>query len=80
MPLWRVLRLNLKEWWVIIFGLLGAVANGSIWPMFALLFGEILEVFMRPADQVIAGTHLWAGLFILLGIVSGFGVFLKVLS
>lgn len=77
-PLWRVLKLNLKEWWIIILGLLGALMNGAIWPMFALLFGEILKVFMRPADQVIGGTHLWGALFIALGVISGLGVFLKV--
>lgn len=59
-------------------GLLGSLINGSIWPLFALLFGEILGVFARPADEVLSATHLWAGLFIVLGVVSGVGVFLKV--
>ena len=74
----RVIKLNAREWWIIIIGLLGAAVNGSIWPLFALLFGEILEVFARPADEILDGIHLWAGLFIILGIVSGVGVFLKV--
>lgn len=74
----RVIKLNAREWWIIIIGLLGAAVNGSIWPLFALLFGEILEVFARPADEILDGIHVWAGLFIVLGIVSGAGVFLKV--
>ena len=78
MSLFRVIKLNAKEWWVILLGLLGAAINGSIWPLFALLFGEILEVFARPADEVLDAIHVWAGMFIVLGIVSGAGVFLKV--
>ena len=74
------MKMNAKEWWIIILGLVGAVINGSIWPLFALFFGEILEVFARPVDQIIDGIHLWAGLFIVLGVVSGAGVFLKVMS
>ena len=73
-----MIKLNAREWWIIIIGLLGAAVNGSIWPLFALLFGEILEVFARPADEILDSIHLWAGLFIVLGIVSGTGVFLKV--
>jgi hypothetical protein len=73
-----VIKLNAREWWIIVVGVLGAAVSGSIWPLFALLFGEILEVFARSADEVLGGIHMWAGLFIVLGIVSGAGVFLKV--
>ena len=78
MSLYRVIKLNAREWWIILLGILGSAVNGSIWPLFALLFGEILEVFSRPANEVLGAVHLWAGLFIVLGIVSGAGVFLKV--
>ena len=74
------IQVNSKEWWVIIIGMLGAAVNGGIWPMFGLLFGEILEVFSRPADEVLDGIHLWGAMFIVLGIVSGLGIFLKVRS
>ena len=46
--------------------------------MFGLLLGEVLEVFARPADEVLDAIHLWGALFFLVGIVSGVGVFLKV--
>ena len=74
----RVIKLNAREWWIIVVGVLGSAINGSIWPLFALLFGEILEVFSRPSDEILGAIHVWAGLFIVLGIVSGVGVFLKV--
>lgn len=74
----RVFALNAKEWWIILLGLLGALVNGSMLPFFSIIFGEILFVFSLPTDQVLDEIHLWAGLFILLGVVSGLGQFLKV--
>ena len=79
-PLWRVLKVNAKEWWIIILGLLGAAIAGSIWPLFGVLFGEFLDVFALPADEVVEESHLWGGLLIVLGIVSGLGVFTRVSS
>ena len=57
---------------------MGAAINGSMWPLFALLFGEILEVFALRYDEVLAAVHPWAGLLMVLGVVSGVGVFFKV--
>ena len=59
-------------------GILGAAVSGCMWPSFALLFGEILRVFALPPDEILDEIHLWAGLFIVLGVVSGTAVFLKV--
>ena len=77
-PLFRVIALNAKEWWLIVLGIVGAALNGSIFPLFAFLFGEILRVFSLPRDEVLSEIGVWAGLFVILGIVSGVGVFLKV--
>ena len=74
----RVLHANAPEWWVIIFGLLGSLILGSIFPLFSVIFGEILEVFARPSSEILDALHLWAALFIVLGVVSGFAAFLKV--
>ena len=58
--------------------MIGAAVNGCIWPAFAFLFGEILEVFALPPEDILGEIHLWAGLFIVLGLVSGTGLFFKV--
>ena len=78
--LFRVIKLNSKEWWIILVGLQGALISGSIWPLFALLFGEILEAFARPADEILSALHQWAGLFLVEGVVLGGGIFLKVVE
>ena len=44
MPISRIMALNAKEWWIILLGILGALINGSIFPIFAIIFGEILTV------------------------------------
>ena len=77
-PLWRVVALNSKEWWMIVLGVIGSTLHGCIFPLFAFVFGEILRVFSLPADEVLSGIGLWAGLFLVIGSVSALGVFLKV--
>ena len=61
-------------------GVLGAVVNGATFPAFAVIFGEVLEVFSQPAGKVLEATHLWAGLFLVLGTAAAIGLFIKVCS
>lgn len=77
-PLKRVIALNTKEWWLILLGVLGAALSGCIYPFFVFLFGEIFSVFAMERDQIRSAVIPWAGLFLLLGVVAGVGVFLKV--
>lgn len=74
------MKANSKEWWIIGLGLIGSLFLGAMNPSFALFFGELIEVFSLPADEVLDALHLWAGLFLVLGFVSGAGTFLKVCS
>ena len=73
----KIIRLNAKEWWLILIGLIGSAINGSINPLFAVLFGEILEVFVDPST-VLSRIHPWAGGFLAIGVVSGIAIFAKV--
>ena len=75
----RVIRLNAKEWWLILLGVLGSAVNGSINPLFAVLFREILVVFVDPMT-VLERIHPWAGGFLVMGVVSGIAIFAKVLN
>ena len=42
--LWRVMRLNAKEWWLLLLGALGSLLEGATFPVFAIIIGEILRV------------------------------------
>ncbi len=77
-PLSRVLKLNLREWWIIALGLCGAALAGPIWPLFGLIFGEVLDVFARPHDEVLDHVHSWGALLIAVGVACGLGNFIKV--
>ena len=77
--IFRVLRINAKEWWMILLGSIGSAINGSINPLFAVLFGQVFEVFFNPnTDEVLNSVHPWAGLFLVFGVVSGVAIFFKV--
>ena len=77
-PMLKVIRLNAKEWWIILFGVLASMCNGAVMVLFSVIFGEVLSIFSRPYNEVLSGIHLYAGLFILLGVGLGITHFLKV--
>ena len=77
--IFRVLKYNAKEWYLILLGTLGSAINGSINPLFAVLFGQIFEAFASSQrNEVINAIHPWAATFIGFGVVSGIAVFFKV--
>ena len=45
-PVLRVLRYNRPEWPYMLLGSLGAAVNGSVNPIYAILFSQILGVSM----------------------------------
>ena len=61
-------------------GLLGAIVQGTIFPMFAYFFGQVLRVFTLPFNQVLGAVHVWAGTFLILGVASGLATFVKVMN
>ena len=73
-----MMKANAKEWWIIVLGVLGSFVLGSIFPLFAVIFGQLLTVFSSPADEILGELHLYASLFLVLGVVSGIAMFIKV--
>ena len=79
-PLHRLLRVNAPEWWLITVGVVAAVINGSVFPVYSILFGEVLKVFQQSrTDQVVEEITIWAVLFLVLALSSAIAVFFKVL-
>ena len=75
----RVLKVNPSRWLVIfMLGIFGALVQGVIFPTFAYFFGQVLRVFTLPFNQVLGAIHVWAGMFLVLGFISGLATFTKV--
>ena len=75
----RLLRVNSPEWWLIAVGVLAAIVNGSVFPIYSILFGEVLKVFQNArTDQVLDDITIWAGLFLGLAFGSAIAIFFKV--
>ena len=75
----RLLRVNAPEWWLITVGVVAAMINGSVFPVYSILFGEVLKVFQESrTDQIIDGITIWAVLFLVLALSSAIAIFFKV--
>ena len=80
MSLGRLIAKNAPEWWIIILGLIAAAFSGTLFPAFAIFFGEVLEVLALPPGEVLRNVHMWAALFIGVGFISGISNLTKVCS
>ena len=62
-------------------GTLAAMINGSVFPIYAILFGEVLRVFQGSrTDQILEDITVWAGVFLGLACGSAVAIFVKVSS
>ena len=76
--LFKILRVNGDQWWLLLLGMLGAVVVGTVFPVFAIIFGEVLGIFALPANQILGALHPWAGGFLALGVAAAIGQLVKV--
>ncbi|KAL9915299.1 multi drug resistance 50 [Glossina fuscipes fuscipes] len=80
--LWPILKMNRNEWPQIICGCLTSVIMGSAMPLFALLFGSILQILSvrDDPDYVRDNTNIYSLYFVLSGIAVGAATFLQIYS
>ncbi|EPZ35336.1 ABC transporter domain-containing protein [Rozella allomycis CSF55] len=69
--IWRVYKMALSEWHLLLVGLLGSMVLGSIMPLFGFVFAEILTVFFS-SDMVKLrkDADFWSLMFLLIAIAS----------
>ncbi|GFQ01230.1 ABC transporter b family member 4 [Phtheirospermum japonicum] len=71
LSLHRLAHLNKPEIFPeLIFGSLAAIINGSILPLFGLLFSSTIKTFYMPAHQLREDSRFWACMFVVLGSAS----------
>ncbi|XP_013885124.1 multidrug resistance protein 1 [Austrofundulus limnaeus] len=74
----QVLRLNGSEWPLMVLGLICAIINGGIQPVFAILFSKIITVFANPDDSVVRErANFFSLMFVAIGVVCFFTMFLQ---
>ena len=74
----RLLRSSAPEWWIIILGLLGSAVYGAVYPVLSVIYGEVLKVYASPSDEILDSLHVFASVFIVMGVVVGFTSFIQV--
>ncbi|KAK3108334.1 hypothetical protein FSP39_005774 [Pinctada imbricata] len=76
--MFRVLRMNAPEWYLILFGCLAAIVNGGVQPAFAVIFAEILGVFAETdLDKQKEEVNMYVIILVALGVGSFFTYFLQ---
>lgn len=76
--LWSIVKLNSPEWFLLFLGSLGAALMGFSMPIFAILFGNIVQVFDNPDhDYVRSETDKYSLYFVLAGVLAMVATFLQ---
>lgn len=76
---WEILKLCAPEKWLMVAGVFAAIAVGSSFPTFAILFGETYGYLESPdSDWVRGQTNVIAILFLLVGVYTGIGIFFQI--
>ncbi|XP_020499830.2 bile salt export pump isoform X2 [Labrus bergylta] len=77
-PVARILRYNQPEWPYMLLGSLGAAVNGSVNPIYAVLFSQILGTFaIRDVDEQRAQINGICILFCVVAVMSVFSQFFQ---
>nr|CAD7261440.1 unnamed protein product [Timema shepardi] len=78
----EVLRLNKQEWPYIMIGCICSIIMGCAFPIFAVLFGEILGVSilrcLDDASEIRSKTNIYCLYFVIAGIVVGLATFTQI--
>jgi len=64
----RALKMNSGEWLTLTVGLIGAAANGATFPVFSLVFAEIVVVLTESDNN--SEVSFWAWMFFVIGVAS----------
>ncbi|KPJ17387.1 Multidrug resistance protein-like 49 [Papilio machaon] len=75
---WQLLKLNGAEWPLLLGGGLASLAIGATMPVFAYLFSKLYGMFsLSNPDEILAKSHMYAGMFAGVAALSGLVTFLQ---
>ena len=66
--MWRAYKMSAPEWYFIVLGMIGAAMNGVAMPIFAIVFGNVLQVLLtsKTSEQMMNSVDFWAGMFVVI--------------
>ncbi|KAG0470606.1 hypothetical protein HPP92_017306 [Vanilla planifolia] len=70
LPLLRLANLNKPELPIFIVGVIAAVFNGIILPIFGVLLSDMIETFYQPPQKLRKDSRFYSVMFIVLGLLS----------
>ncbi|EDW61888.1 ATP-dependent translocase ABCB1 [Drosophila virilis] len=77
--LWGIMKLNKPEWMQITVGCICSIIMGFAMPVFAMLFGSILQVMESENDDYVReNTSQYSLYFLIAGIVVGLATFMQI--
>lgn len=77
----KVIKWNAPEWLYIVIGSICSLIMGAAMPLFAIIFGEVVEVLSHPDPEYVRSqTDLYSLYFVLTGILVGVATFLQVIE
>lgn len=77
-PWGRLAKLNAPEWKWLVLGTIGALMNGIIQPIFAVVFSNITNVFSPFNTNLRSEANFWSGMFAVLGVAQFTAWFLQI--
>ncbi|KAM8712490.1 hypothetical protein ACLKA7_012923 [Drosophila subpalustris] len=78
-PLLGIMKMNKPEWPQIAVGCVSSIIMGCAMPVFALLFGSIIQVMQSPDDDYVReNTNQYSLYFLIAGIVVGISTFMQI--
>jgi len=78
--LYSILRYARPETVFIVMGIIMAIIQGSVFPIFSLVFVEVLNVFAETdLEKMRREGHFWALMYLVLGFVMGFSLLFQTL-
>ncbi|XP_069852222.1 ATP-binding cassette sub-family B member 5 isoform X5 [Dipodomys merriami] len=77
-PLLKIFKLNKSEWPFVVLGTLASVLNGSVHPVFSIVFAKMVTMFEHDNKTTLKhDAELYAMIFVILGIICFVSYFMQ---
>lgn len=79
-PYLRILKMNRENMWAVVLGMLGSLISGGVYPVLALVEGNVLDVlgtYANDPTELRRKLPLWASLFFVVAVAAVIGWMLQ---